>query len=145
MIIFDLGVLTADYSSYPVSPKSNLPNALYLIFRDLCGHNEIEFWSANYEPNKQQRIHWLLRNLCCFHPECNPLKTPSIDDIRPPEQIFEQWIDEYNASMSEKLDEVIEKGGFFNFKEGLDMAFSSNQSIINLFRSRNIFVFDCRQ
>lgn len=99
------------------------------IFDSLRSRNELHIWSARCESQKEKTKKWFDSN---FSQEANlhdfSLKMRPIGDSTPDDDLKEKW-----------LDEALEEG------KTIDFVFDDRPKVVEMYRKRGIFVFDCNQ
>ncbi len=125
----------------------DLPNkAILSVFHDLAlCDRDIVIWSGRCESAREKTIGWLALHIdfdCFANNECPPLKMRPISDDRPTDQLFGQWLDEYMVYPT--LYEM-QEGIVYRRNDLPEMAFSADPDVVNMFRRRSVFTFDCRQ
>lgn len=137
----DLSAFKADWKSFYEACNKDTPiePTIRVMWR-LMNYADIQIWSGRCESVREKTIEWFDKNLSCFAPinwYYKNLKMRPIGDYTPQEDLFEKWLDEEIEKHSGPFDPV----GWTPVK----MVFSAHKPTIEMFRKRDIFVFDCNQ
>lgn len=100
------------------------------VFTRLEEYNDIpiQIWSGRCESVREKTVEWLRSNGSYDELACVPLKMRPIGDFTPDEILKERW-----------LDEAISEG------ENIDFVFDDRPKVIQMWKRRGIFVFNCQQ
>lgn len=102
---------------------------------------DVHIWSYGSETFKEKTEKWL--SLHSIY--CKSLKMRPIDDTRPQEVLFEQWLDIGLSSRYCNLCYPEIGRNCSCHATYIHSVFSSHKPTIDMFRRRGIFVFDCNQ
>lgn len=122
-----------DYKLFNEQCDKDTPNqAVITTFERLNDSEFTEIWSGRCESVREKTLKWIASNV--YHENESlehinrHLKMRPVGDFTPDEELKERW-----------LDEAISKG------ETIDFVFDDRPKVVNMWRSRGIFVFDCYQ
>jgi hypothetical protein len=94
----------------------------------LVDYDGVEIWSARCESVRKKTEKWLSIHLRYYSPDKIKLKMRPVRDYTPDDQLKEKW-----------LDEAIAEG------KTIDFIFDDRPKVIEMWRRRGIFVFNCCQ
>ena len=112
---------------YEACDKDKPIRAVCDILRDLSCEYDYEIWSGRCESVRDKTEKWIQDYLYCTF-NSDKLRMRPIGDYTPDDQLKERW-----------LYEALAKG------EKIDFVFDSDAASISMWKSRGVFVFDCRQ
>ncbi len=118
------------------------------LFHDMhrC-ENKVQIWTHQSESNRENISYWLVDKMrtdyCTRFCTSRDLKMRPIGDDRPTHELFEGWIDEMiQKSIQDCMDYKKHQHRGIN---DIQMVFSADPDVVNMFRRRGVFTFDCRQ
>lgn len=97
-----------------------------------------QIWSGRCESTRQKTEKWLQDHLLCF--KSTQLKMRPIGDYTPDHILKEQWL---NERCSDLMEARIE--GRMPTKHDIQFVFDDRPKVVNMWRRRGLFVFDCNQ
>lgn len=125
---------TPDFKAYNSACVDDKPvESTIKVFHSLIANrcfNELEIWSGRCESVRNKTLAWLMQNDL---PTAINLKMRPIGDDSPQGEIFEKFIEDRLSDLGKQIDPEIE------------MVFSSHKPTIDMFKKRDVFVFDCNQ
>jgi phosphoglycolate phosphatase-like HAD superfamily hydrolase len=158
MIIFDLDGTLADCEHrrhfversekpdwrafFEACDQDNLiePTAIILLNLWIKQGEIIEIWSGRSEAVRKKTETWLQENIFSHGIEMCPLKMRPIGDYTPDDELKERWL---NERCSDLMEARIE--GRMPTKHDIEFVFDDRPKVVDMWRRRGIFVFDCNQ
>lgn len=100
---------------------------------------EIQIWSGRSESVRIKTHAWILAHTG-LEPDRDNVKMRPIGDSTPDDQLKEMWLNERCADLMEaKIDDRNPK------RHGIQFVFDDRPKVVDMWRRREIFVFNCHQ
>jgi hypothetical protein len=137
-----------DYEKFEDECDKDSPIVSVLsIFSQLSKVYDFQIWSGRSESCRQKTIQWFYDKwfIGAFEKSLKAwidqnLKMRPIGDFTPDEQLKERWL---NDRCSDLIEAIIE--GRNPSKHDIDFVFDDRPKVVEMWRRRGIFVFDCNQ
>ena len=112
----------------PIEPVIQIFRNQMQWFKNLADEINWEIWSGRCESVREKTEYWINNHVIPIQWNSKRLKMRPIGDSRPDDQLKEKW-----------LDEALADG------KTIDMVFDDRSKVVQMWRRRGIFVFDCNQ